>query len=107
MSRLLAYHLIDTQILNLATSPVTNAAWVQIVGATPHPCSSAEVYNGSNALVQLAIGAIGSEKAIPYTVLPGRTVLIPLEISKGQRISAKAATATSANTDYLALNLMG
>ena len=107
MGRLLAYHLVDTQTLDLTANPVDNSAWVQIVSSTPKPCSAAEVYNGSNSLLMLAVGSPGSEVAIPYTVLPGRTVLIPFEVSKGQRISAKAATATVSNTDYLALNLMG
>lgn len=105
--RLLAYHLVDTQTLDLTANPVDNSAWVQIVAVTPKPCSAAEIYNGSNGLLKLGIGAPGSEIAIPYTVLPGRTVVIPFEVSKGQRISAKAATATAASTDYLALNLMG
>lgn len=107
MSRLLSYHLVDTKILNLTTTPVDNTAWVTVYAATLQPCSSAEIYNGSNAMLLLAVGAAGSEKAIPYTVLPGRSVVIPFEVSKGQRISTKAATALAANTDYLALNLLG
>jgi hypothetical protein len=107
MSRLLSYHLVDTKILSLATTPIDNTAWVTVYAASKQPCSSAEVYNGSNALLQIAIGAAGFEVAIPYTVLPGRSVVIPFEVSKGKRISAKAATATIANVDYLALNLLG
>jgi hypothetical protein len=107
MSRLLSYHLVDTQTLDLTANPVDNTAWVQVVAATPQPCSSAEIYNGSNALLKLAVGGVGNEVPIKYTVLPGRTTVIPFEVSKGQRISAKAATATAASTDYLTLNLMG
>lgn len=107
MSRLRSYHLVDTQILDLTAFPVSNAAWVQVVASSPEPCSSAEIYNGSNALLQIATGAAGQEKALKYTILPGRSVELPLECSKGQRISVKASTAISANTDYLVLNLTG
>jgi hypothetical protein len=107
MSRLLAYHLVDTKVFDLTATPVDNTAWVQVYAASGKPCSAAEIYNGSNALLQIAVGAPGQEVAIPYTVLPGRSVVLPLEVSKGKRIAVKAATAVVANTDYLVLNLTG
>lgn len=107
MSRLLSYHLVDTTIYDLTAVPIDNTAWKTLYAASKQPCSSAEIYNGSNALMLVAVGAAGFEVPIPYTILPGRSVVIPFEVSKGKRISAKAATATIANTDYLVLNLLG
>lgn len=95
---------VETNRLDLTTTNVGAAAWVQLVAATLQPCSAVEVFNGSNNALLIATGAAGSEAAIPYTVLPGgSSILLPWEIAKGSRIAVKSVSGT-ANLGLLVMN---
>jgi hypothetical protein len=73
--------------------------------------SGIEIFNPSDAKLQLSLGAAGHEtdtgKLLPYTVLPGgSTGLLPAEIPNGARLSVKAIDQTMSN-DYFVINFFG
>jgi hypothetical protein len=95
---------VATLNLDLSGTNVTTAAWVQVTSSLPAPASAVEIYNASDALMQIAVGGAGNEVALKYTILPGGSVaIIPIEVSGSQRVSVKAVNKT-ANVGYLVLN---
>lgn len=96
--------------INLATvntgAGVTTAAYTQVTASLPHASSAMEVYNGSDSTLILATGAAGLEVALPYYVLPGKSVVLPIEISRNQRVAVKALDKT-ANAELLVFNFFG
>lgn len=93
--------------LALASTNITTAAWVQLIAATDVSAGGLEVHNPSTQVLELAIGGVGSEAALPVYIYPSTTPQwIPLDglIPKGSRVSAKAVSNT-ANSGYLLLNL--
>lgn len=94
-------------IINDCTvTTITTAAWVQLTATLDASCSGLEIENTSAKSIQIGVGASGSEVAF-YAVAPGvNTVLIPHELKKGSRISAKAVTA-DATTGALIINKFG
>ena len=87
-----------------ASTNVTTSAWVTVVASMDKPCSYVEIFNSSGSVLQLATGAVASEAAIPYQVLPsGSSILLPINIANSVRLSAKAIDA-DATTGALILN---
>lgn len=87
-----------------STTNVTTGAWVQLTAATTDVVSTAEIFDSSGQVMQLATGAAGSEVAIPLYVTPGGNGQIRLLIGKGVRLSVRAVTAT-ASVGELDINL--
>lgn len=88
---------------------ITTAAYLTIVAkaANLKSCSALEVFNASGSILKLALGDVGSEVDLPYTILPGgSTGLIVVEIPAGVRISAKAIDADTAAAQFV-LNRFG
>lgn len=85
---------------------ITSAAYVQLSASLPKACSAIEVQNTSSKIIKIAVGGAGAE-VDKYAIAPGvNSVLIPIEIAKGARVSAKAVTA-DATTGALVINLLG
>lgn len=102
----IAFKPVDTQNHNYASTNVTTAAWVTAVASTSQPCSAIEIFDSSGSMIQLGIGAAGSE-VTKYTIPPGGSVIfLPMEIAKGSRISLKALDA-DATTGRLIINFFG
>lgn len=98
---------VATVALDMSSTNITTAAWATVIAALAAACSAIEIFNQSASAMQIATGAGGSEVALPYTVLPGGSaVLLPIEIAKGLRLSAKAYDAT-ASTGRLVINFFG
>ena len=92
-----------------ASTNVGTLAWVEIISATTFPSSAVEIFSASGSTIKLSLGAAGDEDAeeIKYYVLPGgSSILLPIEIPRGKRISAKAVDAT-ADVGSLVLNFFG
>lgn len=107
--RILAHRPYGTIPNNLATNPITAAAWAVLSASLPFPACAIEIFNPSGSTIQLSIGAAGLEAAnlIPYTILPGgSSIFLPMELKKGVRLSAKAIDA-DANAGYFTMNFFG
>jgi hypothetical protein len=88
---------------------VTTAAWVEVISSLPQPVSAVEIYDSSGKIIKLSIGASGEEDAneLDYYITPGGSgILLPLEFSKGARISAKAVD-DDADVGSLIFNFFG
>lgn len=91
------------------TNPITTSAWTQILAAMTEPASAMEIFNGSDSILMLAFAAAAAEDAnvFPYYVLPGGSgILLPVELSKGKRIAAKALNHNTSSGDLI-LNFFG
>lgn len=85
------------------TTPVTTAAYVQILASTPSVINAIEVFDSSGQTLVLAEGAPGSEVDQVF-IFPGGNGRIPFAIASGVRLSVKAVTAT-ASAGELDVNL--
>ena len=106
MRPLLAHKAVVKLSLDLALNPVSTSAWVQITSALAYACVALEIFNPSPATMKISIGAAGQEdnNELPFYILPGGNApsLIPIEISKGRRLSVKSIDNTA---NALALNM--
>jgi hypothetical protein len=94
---------------DFAATPVDSLGWTTIVPVVGASCVAIEIFAATGAIMKLSIGAIGDEDAheIPYFTIPGgSSILLPVRISKGARISAKSMDSV-ADAGSLVLNLFG
>lgn len=72
-------------------TPVTTAAWVQLIASTPADISEVEIFDSSGQTLELGIGPGGSEVSNIY-IIPGgngrQTVVIP----SGSRVAIRAVS---------------
>lgn len=109
MFRLLSRAPVTTATLDTSSTNITTAAWVQLVASLPKACSSVEIFNPSGATLIVSTGAASAEDAsiVPYTIVPGgSSILLPLEIAKGSRVSLKSIDQT-ANSGLFVMNFFG
>ena len=85
------------------TTPVTTAAYVQLIASTSAVSSLCELFDSSGQTLVLALGAVGSE-VNQFYINPGGNGQVSLNIPVGSRVSIKAVTA-SATAGYINLNL--
>lgn len=107
--RMLAGIPVAKKLHNYTVTPVTTSAWVEIISATDTPSSAIEIFSGSGAPIKLSTGAAGSEDSseLPYYIIPGgSSIMLPLNLAKGARISAKAMV-QDADAGVMVLNLFG
>ena len=84
-------------------TPVTTAAYVQLVASTAAITNLLEIFDSSGQTLVLAIGAAAAE-VDKFYINPGGNGQVPLAIPAGSRISIKAVTA-NATAGYINLNL--
>lgn len=84
-------------------TPVTSAAYVQIIASTTSATNMIEVFDSSGQTILLAVGAAASE-IDQFIIVPGGNGQVPLAIPAGSRISLKA-TSTSATVGINVINL--
>lgn len=109
MFRILAHRPYGSFWLNMSVTNITTSGWVQISASLPGSCSALEVFNPSASLLQISTGKSGQESSniIPYTILPGgSSILLPIELKVGSRLSAQAVDQT-ASSGYLTFNVFG
>lgn len=109
--RILARKIVGTVYLNCASTNIVTGAWVQLLASIPVSAAAMEVFNPSDAKVQISLGPAGSETLskylIPYTVIPGgSTGILPAEIPNGARLSVQAIDQAITN-DYFIINFFG
>lgn len=94
--------------VDLTSSTIATSAYTTMSSSLPSSCSAISVaYSGEGILI-LAKGAAASEVDLPLYITPGMNhdTLIPLELAKAVRISAKALDQAVA-TGELVINLYG
>ncbi len=96
------------EYLDTASTNVTTGAWVEIIASTSEPASGVEIFNGTGRLLEIALGAVASEVAIPYYIPPGGSAdNLPLfDFPKSVRVSVKAVD-VNATTGLIILNFFG
>lgn len=83
------------------TTPVTTAAYVQLVASTGDQIRKVQIFDSSGETIILATGAGGAEVDLMYIFPGGIETLV--EIPAGTRLSLKAVTG-NATTGYFAMN---
>lgn len=111
MFRLLANRVVGTIYLNCASTNIGTSSWVQLIAKMPVAAAAIEIFNPSDAKLQLSIGAIGQETSgnnlLAYTVLPGgSTGVLPFVLPNGSPLSVKAIDQAITN-DYFIINFFG
>lgn len=71
-------------------TPVTTAAWVQIIASTAAEIKQLYIFDSSGSVMQLGIGGAGSEVAKINIPPGGSSVGWPLTIPAGTRVSIRA-----------------
>lgn len=98
-----AAQVVDHQVFDTASTPISNASWVQFVASTSTYYGQISIVNKTGTELQLATGASGSEVAlmnIPSDGVPRS----PVDIKAGTRLSLKATQATTASAGLIELN---
>ncbi len=93
---------------DLTSATIATNAYTTISDPLPSSCSAIGVsYTGKGILI-LAKGAAGSESDLPLYLTPGMNheMLIPLNLAKGLRLSAKALD-QAVSSGELVINLYG
>lgn len=107
--RLLAQTPMSTVRVDMAVTPITTAAWTELVSALDKACTAVEIFNPSGSTMKISNGAAAAEDAseLPYTILPGGSaLLLAIPLSKGMRLSAKALD-NDATTNLFIMNFFG
>lgn len=111
MFRLLANKIVGTVYNNCASTNITTSAWLTLVASMPLACTAIEIFNPSDAKLQLSTGAAGHEtdtgSLLPYTIQPGGSSgLLPVNLPNGKRLSVTALDQNVVN-DYFIINFFG
>lgn len=88
-----------------ASTNVTTSAYVQLDSAINEHVSMLEIYDSSGQSLVLALGPASGEVDMLY-VVPGGNGKIPVQISKGTRLSIKAVSANATSGELL-INCFG
>ena len=97
---------VQTTTLNMTNTNVPTGSWTTLLAKASNNvgCSAIEVFAPDGSVLQIATGDAGSEKALPYTILPGGSnLMLPMEIPAGVRISLQAID-TGVTAGYFVLN---
>ncbi len=108
MFHLLARKPVGTIYLNCASTNITTSAWVQLIASIPLAATGIEIFNPSDAKIQLSFGPAGSETLaqylVPYTIIPGgSTGVLPVEVPCKTRLSVQAID-QNVTGDYFVIN---
>ena len=81
--------------VDLTGTPITTAAWVQLSAALPKACTAMQVYYSGDAILRISKGDATQEEVgtneIPIYITPGgEGNMVPIELPKGARLSARA-----------------
>lgn len=85
---------------NYVTSPITTAAYIEVLAATSVDIKMLEIYDGSSSIMVLAIGPVGFEIDILY-IIPGGNGQVKYTIPAGTRLSVKAVSANAINGELV------
>lgn len=85
-------------VLDTSGTNVTSGAYVTLVTAVnmTAPCSAVQLHNSGAQPLKLAAGAAGSEVDTGIVIPLGVSILIPLELKAGVRLSLESLGGTQA-----------
>jgi hypothetical protein len=77
-------------VWNANSNPLLASAWTEVLASLEFSSSHMEVYNGSTTPIQIAVGSVGNEQALPYSIMGGGTPgLVKQRVDAKSRISLK------------------
>lgn len=94
----------QVNVLSYASTNVGTSNYVTLIASTSISISKLEILDTSTKIIKLAIGDSGNEIDICTCPVSG-TIILPMYIPAGSRISAKAVDA-NATTGYNVLSLL-
>lgn len=100
----MAVNTTQVNVLSYSSTNVTTSDYVTLFASTPISVSKIQILDSSTKILKVAIGASGDEIDICTCPVSG-TVIIPVFIPQGTRISIKAIDA-SATTGYNVVSLL-
>lgn len=80
-------------VTDYAVTPVTTAAYVQLVAQMPYATNKVQIFDSSGQTLFLAVGAPGQEQVVGI-IPPGGQDLMLTNIGQNQRVSIKAVSNT-------------
>lgn len=93
--------------LDISGTNITTAAWAEISSSIPASCTAITVAYTGDGILKLAKGAAAAEVELPMYLTPGmNSGLIPLELTKAWRLSARAVD-QNVTSGELVINLFG
>ncbi len=94
--------------VDLVTTPLDTLNWTALSASFPSSCSAISVAYTGIGILKLAKGAALSESELPLYITPGMSheMLIPLNLAKGMRLSAKCED-QAVTSGELVINLYG
>lgn len=88
--------------IDTSSTNITSAAWVTFVATTAWPCSAIMVHNQGGQPIKIGVGAAAAEVDTGTVIPIGVSILLPIVIKKGVRLSLRSIGATQA-TGYISL----
>lgn len=94
--------------VDITGTNITTAAWAVLTAAVPASCTAITVAYTGKGILKLAKVVSGVTTELPLYLTPGQLMesLIPLELSKGWGLSAKAED-QNVTVGELVINLFG
>lgn len=86
-------------VLNTSSTNVTTGAWVEFVAAAsmPYACSAVQIHNTGAQAIKLGAGAAASEVETGILFPVGVSVLMPVSLKRGVRLSVRSVSATQSS----------
>lgn len=86
-------------VLDTSGTNVTNAAWVQFVAAASmtYACSAVQIHNTGAQPIRLGVGAAASETETGILFPVGVSILLPVVLKKGVRLSVRSSGSTQSS----------
>lgn len=97
--------------VDLSSTNITTAAWAELSASLSKPCVAVQIYYTGEGILRLSKGDAGQETAEDnelalYITPGGEGCMVPLEIAKGKRLSARALDQNVTSGD-LVINFFG
>jgi hypothetical protein len=91
-----------------AGTHILTSAWKELVSSMEKACDAVEILNSTGRVLLIGVGAAASEVEQNWYLMPSSEPhLVPLTLSKGDRISAKAVGADADETSQIVFNFYG
>lgn len=84
-------------ILDTSSTNVTSAAWVTFIASVSKAASGILLHNPGSQPIKIGIGAAAAETELGIVIPIGVSILIPVEIAKGARVSLRSMGATQSS----------
>lgn len=83
--------------LDTSSSNVTSGAWVTFSAVNPYACSAIQIHNTGAQPIKMAKGAAAAETELGILFPIGVSILLPVQLPKGVRLSVRSMGATQSS----------